>query len=149
MFAAGPKWRCHCECASMLVTQPDTSNQPIGSAIGNNRTKIPSSQKRKTKKMEKTDDSIQEHDRLITSTTKRPVAKMPQRREEPRGDVEARERVHEMRMTAWMTIGDIEERGITRDRWLLISPQAASSFWFLTGKPDSFAAWWASSASLP
>ena len=25
-----PKWRRHCECASMLVTQPDTSNQPLG-----------------------------------------------------------------------------------------------------------------------
>ena len=30
MFATGPKWRRHCECASMLVTQPDTSNQPLG-----------------------------------------------------------------------------------------------------------------------
>ena len=30
MFATGPKWRCHCECASMQVTQPDTSNQPLG-----------------------------------------------------------------------------------------------------------------------
>ena len=47
--------------------------------------------------------------------------------------------MHEMRMTACMTIGDIEERvafNLSSGRFFLLL------FWFLIGRPDSFAAWY-------
>ena len=37
MNAAGPKWRRHCERASMLATQPDTINQPLGQPTDSSR----------------------------------------------------------------------------------------------------------------